>query len=271
MERFERAGVGLAYSRSGKPGATPLVLLHGLSGCAATYSEVARAFADRAAVYALDLRGHGHSDRTPGQYNLPNLVGDVVAFLESVVGRPAVVAGHSLGAVTTFALAAARPDLVAAVLCEDPPLFFNDQANFKNSVFGTLFPLVRDHMKRVQASGATPAEVFEILAEQPYPGGGKARDHQTRETLEGRVEAFINCDASVWDPAIEGTFLAGYDPDACISVPMVVLHADPALGPALFPEHAERLKRTNPKARIHLIAGAPHGIRSHRAATAEYL
>jgi pimeloyl-ACP methyl ester carboxylesterase len=271
MERFEHDGVGLAYRRSGSPAGPALLLLHGLSGSLASYSEVARAFDDRADVYALDFRGHGHSGRAPGTYTLPALVGDVVAFLESVVGRPAIVAGHSLGAVTTFALAASRPDLVTSALCEDPPLFFNEQANFESSVFGTLFPLVRDQMKRVQASGASRAEVFEMLAKQPYPGGGQARDHQTAETIEARAEAFLLCDPEVWDPAIEGTFLSGYDPDARITVPMVVLQADPALGPALFPEHAERLRRSNPDARIHCVAGAPHGIRTHRATTAEYI
>jgi pimeloyl-ACP methyl ester carboxylesterase len=91
------------------------------------------------------------------------------------------------------------------------------------------------------------------------------------EALDARVDAFQLCDPAVFDAAIAGEVFAGYDADAPIACPLVVLRADPAMGPAFFPEHEARLRRAAPQARIHEIDGAPHGIHYDRDAGPRYL
>jgi pimeloyl-ACP methyl ester carboxylesterase len=74
-----------------------LVILHGLTGSHTEFLPVIPKLAKHAHVYALDLRGHGLSSWAAGAYQLADYGRDVVAFLRQVVGKPAVVVGHSLG------------------------------------------------------------------------------------------------------------------------------------------------------------------------------
>ena len=106
--------VQIHYARA--PGPEPaLVILHGITGSHASFLPLMPALAQRAHVYALDLRGHNLSGRTAGAYQVPDYGRDVVAFLRTVVGRPAVVAGHSLGGLIAVWLAAQAPDWVRSV------------------------------------------------------------------------------------------------------------------------------------------------------------
>ena len=116
MEKFDRNGVTLTSRRAGTIGKPPLVLLHGLSVSSATYVELAEEIADLADIFMLDFCGHGGSDRAPARYTSESHASEVAAFIESVVARPAYVAGHSMGGVVAFQLTAARPDLVLALL-----------------------------------------------------------------------------------------------------------------------------------------------------------
>ncbi|MYT71933.1 MULTISPECIES: alpha/beta hydrolase [unclassified Streptomyces] len=115
------AGILLSYEVSGPPDAVPLLLLHGLGEGAADWAAVAPAFARDHRVYALDLRGHGHSDR-PGRYSLELMRDDVRAFLDALgLDRVRIVA-HSMGGVVAHLLAAAEPERVTRLVLEDVPL-----------------------------------------------------------------------------------------------------------------------------------------------------
>ena len=48
---------------------------------------------------------------------------DLIAFLEGVVGEPAVLVGHSLGGLVSAETIMRRPELVTRALLEDPPMF----------------------------------------------------------------------------------------------------------------------------------------------------
>jgi len=69
---------------------------------------------------AVELRGHGRSDRSPeGQYITRYMVAEATRFVDEVAGGPAVLFGQSMGGMIAFAVAAARPDLVRAIYSED--------------------------------------------------------------------------------------------------------------------------------------------------------
>ncbi len=75
-----------------------IVALHGLAHAGAAWSGFATSVGGRAEVVAVDLRGHGDSDRDPtGLYSLETLVGDAIAVLQSLGGTRPVLVGHSLG------------------------------------------------------------------------------------------------------------------------------------------------------------------------------
>jgi pimeloyl-ACP methyl ester carboxylesterase len=95
-----------------------VLLLHGLLGRASHWSGTARRLAGRHRVLALDQRGHGRAD-APARYTEDTYVEDALAAVEQLGLAPAVLVGHGTGALTAWACAARRPDLVAAVvICE---------------------------------------------------------------------------------------------------------------------------------------------------------
>lgn len=257
--RFVHQNIALEWSRDGSPHATKALMLHGLSGISTSYDEVVEQLDADAEVFRIDLRGHGRSDHAAGTYTVPFYAADVVAFIEEVIAEPVVLIGHSLGGVITHHITATRPELVRSALCEDPPLYFCDQSLFEQSIFATVFPVLESSMRAAQASGQSRDGFVSMVADAVMPWG-RAGDHMSARAVQSRADAMMQADPDVWVPAIHGGALSGYDPDAHISRPMIILQADPQMGPALFPDHAVRQQGANPGVEIRLIEGAPHGI-----------
>lgn len=111
------AGRTLSYVDFGGAG-VPVLVIHGSFGRGTVFTRLAGDLAGQARVIALDQRGHGLSDHTPG-YRLDDFVEDAAEVLRRVVSGPAVVLGHSFGGIVAYHLAARYPELVTALVIED--------------------------------------------------------------------------------------------------------------------------------------------------------
>lgn len=106
------------------PGGTdhpPVLLLHGGGQNRFSWKKTGQILADRGFhVIALDSRGHGDSDRSPGaDYAIETLAADVLAILDTM-DRPAVLVGASLGGLTALLAAdQAGPAKVAKLVLVD--------------------------------------------------------------------------------------------------------------------------------------------------------
>jgi pimeloyl-ACP methyl ester carboxylesterase len=95
-----------------------LVLLHGGGQNAHTWDTVALSLGRP--LLAIDLPGHGHSDRRPDRDYGPWRNAEAVAsVMDQAAPRSAGVVGMSLGGATTIRLAATRPDLVRRAVIVD--------------------------------------------------------------------------------------------------------------------------------------------------------
>ena len=97
----------------------PLVLVHGLMGRGTTWSRQVPWLVRHGEVFTYDApwhRGRGVID--PHPISTERFVADLVDAV-AALGRPAIMVGHSMGALHSWCLAAARPDLVDAVVVED--------------------------------------------------------------------------------------------------------------------------------------------------------
>ena len=113
-------GIHQHYYRTGgdKPA---LVLLHGFTENGLCWSRVARALDAVYDVIMVDARGHGLSDGLEHGYGQEILNQDVAALIQGLnLSRP-VLFGYSNGALTAGQVAANYPELVRAVIVEDPP------------------------------------------------------------------------------------------------------------------------------------------------------
>lgn len=112
-----RASNGVACRRTGS--GPPVVLLHGIPGQGRAWDEVQAALEGRFDVIVPDLIGFGDSDR-PSRPTIDDVgpaaqASHIAGLLDELRVRRATVVGHDFGAPVTVLLAAARPDLVAAV------------------------------------------------------------------------------------------------------------------------------------------------------------
>ena len=90
-----------------------LVFIHGFGGNATQWRYQLQKFSDESRVIALDLRGHGQSDKPHSDYSMPSLVNDLVLALDLLgVDGPLVLVGHSFGCAILCEYAAAHPDRV---------------------------------------------------------------------------------------------------------------------------------------------------------------
>ena len=103
-----------------------LLLVHGQSAAWESYAPVLPDLARDFHVFAVDVPGHGSSDRTPGRYDVHSIGADLVAFITEVVAEPVILSGHSSGGLLAAWVGAAAPEWVRAVLLEDPPFFSTD-------------------------------------------------------------------------------------------------------------------------------------------------
>jgi 3-oxoadipate enol-lactonase len=90
-----------------------VALLHGYGGAASNWVVVAPRLAERCRVLVPDLPGHGGSSPFPGP---PVRVDPYAERLADLLDAPAVIVGHSFGAVVGLRLAARRPDLVRGLV-----------------------------------------------------------------------------------------------------------------------------------------------------------
>ena len=105
-------------------GAPPLVLLHGIGADHGEWALTLRLFARGRRVVAMDLLGHGRSDKPAGpgvEYRIRLLADAVVDGIEALPDRPERVdlLGHSLGGAVALDVVRRYPRLVRRLILVD--------------------------------------------------------------------------------------------------------------------------------------------------------
>ena len=111
------------YSTYGQP----LLFIHGITRSHNSWGLIPNEFIQDHNVISLDLRGHGLSEKPDHGYSWrEDYAEDISDFISTSFNQPAVLVGHSLGASVSAAVAEKTPDLVEALILEDPPAFAHD-------------------------------------------------------------------------------------------------------------------------------------------------
>lgn len=107
----------LHYADWGNAGAPPLILVHGQRDHCRSWDWVARTFRHHFHVVAPDLRGHGDSAWSGGNYPMSTYVLDLARFLDHLGTGQATIIGHSLGGNIAVRFAGTFPELVTRLVC----------------------------------------------------------------------------------------------------------------------------------------------------------
>jgi len=104
---------GGVRTRSLQAGDGPVALfLHGTSGHLEAFTRNLAAHAAHFECHAIDMIGHGFTDKPPEDYRIPRYVRHVVDYLDAIGAERAHIVGESLGGWVGARLAADHPERV---------------------------------------------------------------------------------------------------------------------------------------------------------------
>jgi pimeloyl-ACP methyl ester carboxylesterase len=199
MPGFDYNGHRISYDEYGA-GERPLIVIHGLLMNRGMFDRLGPKMAERGnRVIAMDLLGHGRSDRPPdmSNYSMTFFARQVEALMEHLELDEAVVGGTSLGANTTLELAYLSPRRVRGMMIEMPVL---ENALLAVAVIFTpvmiglrfgepLWKLVAAATRRIPRTNPLIDMGLDVLRQDPEPSmavleglflGSSAPHHQFR-------------------------------------------------------------------------------------------
>jgi pimeloyl-ACP methyl ester carboxylesterase len=222
----------------------PLVLLHGGLADARFFDRNIDALAERFGVFAPERRGHGHTPDVDGPLGYDLMTRDTIAFLDTVVGGPAHLVGHSDGAFIAMLVAIRRPDLVRRLVLVSggfhrdgllPPareIDVDQVVEFLGTSYGEVSPDGEEHFRVVAEKVAEMAEKEPDLARSELSRVGSRTlvmfsddDLVTMEHVVATYEGIADAELAV----VPGTshFLLQEKPELCNEIILDFLTTEP--------------------------------------------
>lgn len=115
-------GVKINYVEQGS-GDEVVIFVHGYASAKGFWKDVLELIPKEYHVYALDLRGHGKSER-PGSYQLTEFVEDIYAFSQELGIKRFSYVGHSMGGKIGMKFALEHPEVLNALVLVSPAAAF---------------------------------------------------------------------------------------------------------------------------------------------------
>jgi len=164
------SGVAIAYDEW--PGDGPVVIfLHATGFTRGVWRPHCEALLEqeggRLHPVAVDLRGHGASDKPAPPYLWPAFVQDTIELIDQRGWRDVILCGHSVGGSTAVEVAAERPDLVNALVLLEAAVNPPREPAAAASPDGVPTLIERTLRRRYSWSSREEAAEY-IRARQPY-------------------------------------------------------------------------------------------------------
>ncbi|HLI05620.1 MAG TPA: alpha/beta hydrolase [Ktedonobacteraceae bacterium] len=251
--KVEANSINMHYYRTGARNRPSILLLHGITDNGLCWPCVADELASSYDVITTDARGHGQSGAS-ADFSIALLADDAAAVIRTLGLEKPFVWGHSMGAITAAVLAANYPDLVRAVVLEDPPLRGRPQfvTNEEQQVWQGwqwLFDL------RALPRAERVVRGFAInpgWAEEEIPPWADSKAEMNIGILE---PALVAVNDIQWREII-----------ACIQCPILLITGDPRLHAIVTPEAAQEAAKLWKNGEVVNVAGAGHNIHRDRFA-----
>jgi pimeloyl-ACP methyl ester carboxylesterase len=258
------SGAALSYLRWGD-GEPELVFLHGGAQNAHTWDTVLLALGRPA--LAIDLPGHGHSDRRADRDYGPWRNAEVVAtVLEAVAPATRCVIGMSLGGATAIRLAATRPDLCRrAVLVDVTPQINDPSRQLSTAERGTV-SLIAQPPVYDTFEGMADAAVA-LSPHRAASGVRRGVRHNARRLDDGRWVWRYDLQGRTADDQALATadwidFTPLWDNVSVIAIPMLFVRG--GLSPFVRDEDIAEMRRRLPALEVAVVEGAGHAVQSDR-------
>ncbi len=244
----EANGIRLHYWRTGgiKP---PMVLAHGITDNGLCWTRLARVLARYHDVIMFDARGHGESDKPESGYTPDDHAADLAGLIRALGLERPMLMGHSMGGATVTRVAAFHPELVSAVILEDPAWVLGESPNSEAERAARAAEW-RKTIEQRQAQGAAA-----VLA------AGRL-EHPTwdPEEFDWWVPAKLQVSLNVFE-YVTARRNDWVDLAARFRCPALLLYGEPELGSIITPAAAAYARQLNPLIQPKQIPGAGHNVR----------
>ncbi len=239
-----------------------ILLVHGSMSRSEDWENIFPRLATRYRTVAFDLRGHGKSGRA-SSYSLPDFAADAVRVIRGVIKGPTVVIGHSLGSLCAIAAAAEAPELVTALVLEDPPIAYT------KSWKPDQLARIRDALANATDEKALLRFVQGLPLASPGPRGertyGETRGFYAAERV---VTYYRDVDPAIAAARASGTDQAGLEALPrwlqAIRCPVLVIAGETRLGSLLDDPSEWKLKQAVKDLTVKRFPGTGHLIHGYR-------
>lgn len=166
-------GLRLEVAEQGASDGLPVLLLHGVTDSWRSFEPLLPHLPDSWRLIVPSQRGHGASDKPIDAYRTRQFAADAAALIESLGLAPAIVVGHSMGAVHAMRLALDRPELVRGLVGVGAFARFADKAEVLEFHRSTIVPLtdpvpyaLAEEFQRSTLAREVPATLLQTMIEQ---------------------------------------------------------------------------------------------------------
>jgi 2-hydroxy-6-oxonona-2,4-dienedioate hydrolase len=221
---LDAGGIRTRYLHSGSKGQPVLILLHGTSGHAECYSRNLAAHGAHFDTYAIDMVGHGWSDKPDTPYEIDVYVEHLRAVLDTLGCARAHISGESLGGWVAARFALKYPQRVARLCLNttggatmNPAVMAKIKQSTRAAVENPSWEAVRARLEWLMADPASVTDDLVACRQAIYQQPGFARALENILVLqEPEIRGPNNLSDAEW-AAIQATTLVvwtSHDPTA---------------------------------------------------------
>jgi pimeloyl-ACP methyl ester carboxylesterase len=250
-------------SVTGTAGDPAILLIHSSLSRSEDWENVFPRLATRYRTVAYDQRGHGKSGRAT-DYTLRAVGEDAARVLTGIMKTPTIVIGHSLGALAALGAAALQPELVTALVLEDPTM------SYSKGWDAAQYAALRDALANADAD---PKAFTRFIERWPLASPGPRGERTYGESrgfyaAERMVTYFRGVDPAFAEsrthgpeesaPGLLKEWLAG------VKVPVLVIAGETRLGSNVDDAGEWRLKQSIKELTLKRFPGTGHLIHGYR-------
>ncbi len=243
--------VEIGYSIGPDNGPT-ILLLHGVTSRRDGFPHVIDKLLDKYRVITVDQRGHGYSGHVSGAYEREDHARDIRFIMAEVCKEPTIVWGHSMGGGNAVAMTAEVPANLKALVLEDPAVFGKVRPARTGS--GQLMNFFKVYLGLIEEDLSVDEMAIQIQNLSPS---------QPEYYARWKAECLVQMDVEILKNVVAGTSKGFDDPAAMlanISVPTLLLQADPDAGGILLDDYLAGIVPDNDTFSFEKIVGAGHNI-----------
>jgi pimeloyl-ACP methyl ester carboxylesterase len=224
-----------------------LVFLHGITDSGLCWPRVVRALEGEYDLVLPDARGHGQSDKPKTGYAPADHAADVAGLIRALeLDRPALI-GHSMGGGVASTTAALYPELVGAVILEDPAWLPHEDPE-------TRARRMAEWHKRIVDERALAPEQLVAKRKSEMPLWA---DEEFPDWVQAKMQ--VTPDVTGFDPGMRRT--PWQQTAVAIQCSALLIGADVTRGAIVGAAQAGVAQAINPNIQVAIISGAGHNIR----------